>query len=80
MFTTKQIDLINEKEFIKVVLDENFETFVVHIISFGLGLNSNYLDRKTQIAFLIDEKIKIPEEFFDFADIFSKKKPMVLSN
>ena len=29
--TTKQVELINKKEFAKTVLDEGFETFVVHV-------------------------------------------------
>lgn len=80
MFTTKQIDLIDEKEFTKAILDKNSETFVTYVVSFSLGLNLNYLNKKTQIAFLIAKKVKILEEYSDFADIFLKKKPMLLSN
>lgn len=29
---TSQVELINKREFIKVMLDENFETFVVYMV------------------------------------------------
>ena len=32
-----------------------------------------YLDKKTQIAFLFIKKVKIPNKYLDFVDIFSKK-------
>lgn len=31
--TTKQVESIDRKRFVKVALDENFETFVVHIVA-----------------------------------------------
>ena len=31
--TTKQVEIINKKEFAKTALDEHVETFVVHVIS-----------------------------------------------
>ena len=59
-------------------MDENSKTFVVHVASFNLtpGL---YLDKAAQIAFLLVEKIKIPDEYSDFTDVFSEEKALVLS-
>ena len=41
--TTKRIELIDKKEFAKVALNENFETFVVHVTFFKLEI---YPDRE----------------------------------
>ncbi len=32
LLTTKKVKLISKKKFARVVLDENFKTFVMHII------------------------------------------------
>ena len=37
-----------------------------------------YLDRATQIASLLIKKVKILDKYLDFANIFSKKKSVVL--
>ena len=39
--TTKRIELINKKEFVKMALDENSETFVIYVTSFNLVLEIN---------------------------------------
>ncbi len=31
--TTSQVELIDKKEFVKVALDENSETFIMHILA-----------------------------------------------
>ena len=76
--TTKRVKLINKKEFAKAMLDEKFETFVVYMASFNLtpGIHP---DKAVQIASLLTEEVKIPDEYSDFADIFSEEKILVLT-
>ena len=77
LLTTKRVELISKKEFAKVALDENFETFVVHIVFLNLtpGLHPN---RAAQIASLLTKKVKILEEYLDFVNVFSEEKTLVL--
>ena len=60
-----------------MVLNKNSETFVVYIAFLNLVLGI-HPDKKTQIASLLTEEIKIPDEYSDFANIFTKKKALVL--
>lgn len=80
MPTTKQIKLINKKKFTKVILDQNFETFVVHIVVLKTLLSKLLIqsDRKGQITSLFIKKITILNKNSDFANIFSKKKALIL--
>ena len=75
--STKQVELIDKKEFATVALYEKSETFVVHIVSLNLtpGIHP---DRAAQIASLLAKEVRIPDEYSDFADIFSEKKALVL--
>ena len=73
--TTKRVEIIDKKEFAKAALDENSETFVVHVASLDLGIHP---DREAQIASLLTEEVKIPDEYSDFADVFSEEKALVL--
>ena len=75
--TTKRVKFIDKKEFAKAALDENSKTFVVYVTSFNLVLGI-YPDREAQIASLLTEEVKIPDEYLDFIDVFSKKKALVL--
>ena len=73
----KQVEIINKKEFAKVVLDKNSENFIIHVAS--LNLTSRiYSGKKTQITFLLTKKVKILDEYSDFANIFSKKQVLIL--
>lgn len=47
LFTSKRIELIDKKEFAKIMLDKNVEVFVVHVTSLNLSLMSIHLARKT---------------------------------
>ena len=78
LLTTKQVELINKKEFAKPVLDEKSETFVIHVASFNL-VSGIHLDREAQIASLLTEEVKIPDEYLDFTDVFSEEKALVLA-
>ena len=75
--TTKRVELINKKEFAKAALDEKSETFVAHVASLNLAPGI-HLDRAAQIASLLIEEVKIPDEYSDFTDVFSEKKALVL--
>ena len=77
--TTKRVELINKKEFAKAALDENSETFVVHVASLNLAPAPGiHPDRAAQIASLLTEEVKIPDEYSDFTDVFSEEKALVL--
>ena len=67
--TTKWGELINKKEFAKTVLDEESETFVVHVASLNLAPGI-HLDKTAQIASLLIEKVKILDKYLDFVDVF----------
>ena len=43
--TIKRVELINKKEFAKAMLNENFETFVIHVASLNL-VPGIHLDRE----------------------------------
>ena len=75
--TTKRVELINKKEFAKAALDEKSETFVVHVAALNLTPGI-HLDRAAQIASLLAEEVRIPDEYSDFADVFLAKKALVL--
>ena len=75
--TTKRVELINKKEFVKAVLDENSKTFVVYVTSLNLTLGI-HPDKAAQIASLLAEEVKIPDEYSNFADIFSETKVLIL--
>ena len=76
--TTKRIKFINKKKFAQVVLDKNFEIFIIHIAFFNLALISVYLDKKIQIASLLIEEVKILDKYSDFVNVFLKEKVVVL--
>ena len=75
--TTKRVELIDKKEFAKAALDENSETFVVHVASLNLTPKI-HPDKAAQIASLLVKKVKIPDKYSDFADVFSEAKVLVL--
>ena len=58
-------------------MDEKSETFVLHIASFNLAPGI-HLDRAAQISSLLTEKVKIPDKYSDFTNVFSKEKALVL--
>ncbi len=50
--TTSRVELIDKREFAKVALDENLETFVVHVSALNVAEPMIYPSRATQIAAL----------------------------
>lgn len=78
--TTKQVELIDIKEFTKVILDKKIVVFVVHVTASSLSNPTIiiYLAKKTKIASLIAKKFKIPTKYTDLSNVFSKEKALVL--
>lgn len=58
------------------MLNKKVEVFAVYIFSFSL--ESIYLDKKAQIAFLFIEKVIILDKYSDFANIFLEQQFQVL--
>ena len=79
---TKQVELMNKKEFVKAALDKNSETFVVHIATLEAPLSRMTIHflREAQIAALKQNEAltKVSTEYSNFADIFSEEKALVL--
>ena len=73
----RQVELIDQKEFAKAILDENIEAFVVHVSSLELRMTI-YLARKAQLALLLAEKITILAKYLDFAYVFLKNSANIL--
>ncbi len=91
--TTKQVELIDKKEFAKATLDENSKTFVVHIAALKASKSAEMLinsfwaaqivsqnpDKPTLAALQWDKApTEIPSEYSDYADVFSANLAMEL--
>ena len=60
-------------------MDENSETFVVHVASLNLAPAPGiHPDRAAQIASLLTEEVKIPDKYSDFTNVFLEEKALVL--
>ena len=70
--------IIDKKEFIKAVLDENVKAFVVHVTSFSFNLMPIYLAQKAQIALLVAKEVKVLIKYSDFLDVFLEEKALIL--
>ena len=79
LLTTKKVQIINRKKFVKVALDPNKEVFVVYVAIITLEM-AIHPAHQTQIALLKAEEVlvTIPEEYSEYADIFSEKLAVVL--
>ncbi len=74
--TTRRVELIGKKEFVAVALDLEHEAFVVHVAALSVDLGDEvHPSRRVQIAHLkADEALtEVPNEYADFADVFSPK-------
>ena len=73
--TTKRVELIDKKEFAKAALDEESETFVVHVAALEAPLAGMAIhpSRAAQISALIQDEAptEVPPEYADYADVFS---------
>ena len=81
--TTKQVELINKKKFAKTTLDEELETFVIHIAALKALLVriTIHPSQKAQISALIQDKAptKVPLKYAEYVDVFSFNLTMELS-
>ena len=59
-------------------LDENIEVFVMHMTFLSLNSIPMHIAQKAQIALLVAKQVKILTKYSDFADVFSKKKALIL--
>ena len=74
--TTRRVELIKKKEFTAVVLDLEYETFVVHITALNVNpSNEIHPSKKAQLAHLkADEAFtKVSSKYTNFADVFLPK-------
>ena len=73
--TTKWVELINKKEFTKVALNKESETFIVHVAALEAPLAGMTIhpSRKAQISGLIQDEAptKVPPKYANYADVFS---------
>ena len=73
--TTKRVELIDKKEFAKAALDEESETFVMHVAALEapLARMAIHLLREAHISALIQDEAptKVPFEYENYADVFS---------
>ena len=80
--TTKQVKLIEKKEFAAAALDPKHKTFVVYVAAFSIDSGDELHSlKKAQIAHLKADKasIKVLSKYANFADIFSSKLAVKLS-
>ncbi len=78
--TTSQMKFISKREFAKAAMDENFETFVMHMSALEVAKLLIHLSRVAQIAALQWDKasIKILAEYSYYAYVFSLELAMEL--
>ena len=74
--TTRRVELVKKKVFAAAALDPEHETYIVHIVSLSSTPPFDadvHPSRRPQISSLIAEKAptKVPNEYVDFADVFS---------
>ena len=76
--TIRQVEIIDWKKFAQAALDENVETFMIHVNFLGLKI-SIQLMKEAQLALLLTEKVTMPVKYLDFADAFLEKSANVFS-
>ena len=78
--TTRRVELIDKHEFAKAALDENSETFVVHVAALEALEPAVHPSQAPLLAALQQDKtlMEIPSEYADYADVFSPNLAMEL--
>ena len=71
--TTKQVQIVNLKEFVIVALDVNSKMFVVHMAIRGQEEMPVHSKRQAQVGALLFDKAptKVLAEYSDYSDVFS---------
>lgn len=74
--------MIDKKEFVKAVLNGNFETFLIHVVTLEVPLSRMTIHslQEARVAVLKQDETptKIPAKYVDFSDVFSEKNTLVL--
>ena len=78
LLTTRQVKIIDWKEFAKAALDENVKAFVVYISSLGSKI-SIYPAKEAQLTLLLTKKVPVPTKYSDFVDVFLEKSANISS-
>ena len=68
LLTTQRVEIINKKIFAVMALNEEDETFMVHMAAFIVGSNVP-LSREAQIILLYIKKVIIPSRYTDYTDV-----------
>lgn len=70
--TTCQIELMNKREFTKVAINENSETFVIYVVALKVK-STIHPSRAIQIITLQQDKAptKVPTKYSNYANVFS---------
>lgn len=74
MFLTKEVELFDKHNFVKLVLNENYKTFFIHIATLKIPATMLiYPSQIAQIAALLwdNAPTKIPAKYANYANIFS---------
>ena len=74
--TTRQVELIEKKEFAAAALDPDHEAFVVYVAALNIDSDDEmHPSKRAQIAYLKADKApsKVPNNYADFTDVFSSK-------
>ncbi len=86
--TTGRLKLIDKREFTKVVLDQNSETFVIHVVALEVltampiySFRTSQIQDDPTLATLQYDKTftEIPAEYSDYANVFSLDLAIELS-
>ena len=78
--TIKQVQIVNPKEFIIVVLDVDNKTFVVHVAIRKQEEMPMHSKKQAQVGALLFNKAptKVPTEYSDYSDVFSAENTVEL--
>ena len=72
LLTTRKVEIIDKKKFAATALNEDDETFVVHVVALAkpttMPIHPSY---QAQLTALTSEKTGIPAEYSEFFDVFS---------
>lgn len=78
LLITKQVQIINQKEFMTTGFDSDKKAFVVYIAYLGFKMTI-HPTRDNQKSLLITEKVVILSKYLDYTNSFSKKSTAKLS-
>ena len=78
--TTKQVQIVNPKEFVIAALDVDSETFVVHVAIREQEKMPIHFKKQAQVGALLFNKapIEVPAKYFDYSNVFSAKNALKL--